>query len=84
MLQRCNSQRRGASAVAPSCGDGLVLVTVSLPRVIAVPDNSAESISLGESCNGFTLPWFYERCEPVLVCDTPEFIADAPGIDHVC
>jgi len=32
-----------------------------------------------ESCGGFTVPWMYERCEPGLVCDTPEFIADAPG-----
>lgn len=33
----------------------------------------------GEGCNGFTLPWLYERCEPGLTCDTPDFIADAPG-----
>jgi hypothetical protein len=34
----------------------------------------------GDRCNGFTLPWAYERCEPELVCDTPDVIADAPGI----
>ncbi len=34
----------------------------------------------GVSCNGFTLPWFFERCQPGLVCDTPELIADAPGV----
>lgn len=33
-----------------------------------------------KSCNGFTLPSAYERCEPELVCDTPDFVADAPGI----
>lgn len=33
-----------------------------------------------ESCGGFTLPWMYERCDPAFVCDTPEYIADAPGI----
>jgi len=33
----------------------------------------------GDSCEGFTLPWFFERCAPGLVCDTPDFVADAPG-----
>lgn len=34
----------------------------------------------GSRCAGFTLPWLYQRCEPGLTCDTPELIADAPGI----
>ena len=33
----------------------------------------------GETCNGFTLPWFYERCEPWLSCDLIDLIPDAPG-----
>jgi hypothetical protein len=37
---------------------------------------------VGESarCDRFTLPWLYERCEPGLSCDTPDFVADAPGV----
>lgn len=34
----------------------------------------------GASCDGFTIPWLYERCEPGLTCDTPDFVADASGI----
>lgn len=34
----------------------------------------------GESCNGFTLPWYYEQCAPDLVCDVPDYVADAPGV----
>jgi hypothetical protein len=34
----------------------------------------------GARCNGFTLPWLYERCEPQLTCDTPDNVADAPGV----
>jgi hypothetical protein len=34
----------------------------------------------GERCNGFTTPWNYEQCEAGLTCDTPDFVADAPGI----
>lgn len=37
-------------------------------------------VSEGDSCEGFTLPEFFERCAPGLVCDTLDFIADAPGI----
>jgi hypothetical protein len=40
----------------------------------------APFVGEGARCNGFTLPWLYERCEPGLVCDTPDMIADAPGI----
>jgi eight-cysteine-cluster-containing protein len=36
-------------------------------------------VAAGGSCEGFTLPWFFERCAPGLVCDTPDFVADAPG-----
>lgn len=45
------------------------------PRFECVPFASE-----GERCNGFTLPWAHERCEPGLTCDTPDFVADAPGI----
>jgi hypothetical protein len=34
----------------------------------------------GESCGGFTLPWYFEQCLPGLVCDTPVYVADAPGV----
>lgn len=37
-------------------------------------------VGAGSRCNGFTTPSNYERCQPNLVCDTPDFIADAPGI----
>jgi eight-cysteine-cluster-containing protein len=33
----------------------------------------------GDFCEGFTLPWFFERCAPGLVCDTPDYVADASG-----
>jgi hypothetical protein len=31
-------------------------------------------------CEGFTLPWLYERCEPGLTCDAPDGVEDATGI----
>lgn len=34
----------------------------------------------GESCNGFVLPAFRERCEPDLECECIEATCDAPGI----
>jgi hypothetical protein len=34
----------------------------------------------GARCNGFTAPWLYERCQPYLTCDTPDNVADAPGV----
>ena len=37
-------------------------------------------VGQGARCNGFTLPWMYERCEPQLTCDTPDFVADARGV----
>lgn len=37
----------------------------------------------GQSCNGFTLPWYYEQCAPELVCDVPDYVADAPGVCRV-
>jgi hypothetical protein len=40
----------------------------------------APFVGVGSRCNGFTPPWLYERCEPDLTCDTPDFVADAPGI----
>lgn len=45
------------------------------PRFECVP-----FVGEGESCNGYTLPSSYEQCEPGLVCDTPDYIADATGI----
>ncbi len=47
------------------------------PRFECVPFAFA-----GESCEGFTLPWDFDQCEPSLVCDHRPFIADAPGICH--
>lgn len=46
----------------------------SLPRE-CVPFASA-----GQSCGGFRPAWTFERCAPPLICDTPDFIADAPGV----
>jgi hypothetical protein len=34
----------------------------------------------GETCNGFTPAWLYERCGPGLFCEVPEDLVDAPGI----
>jgi hypothetical protein len=34
----------------------------------------------GKACEGFTVPWLFQRCEPRLRCDLPELIADAPGV----
>jgi eight-cysteine-cluster-containing protein len=34
----------------------------------------------GDSCGGFRPAWAYERCASPLVCDAPDFIADAPGL----
>jgi len=45
------------------------------PRYECVP-----FVNEGDSCEGFTLPQFFERCAPGLVCDTVDFIADAPGV----
>lgn len=33
----------------------------------------------GQSCGGFTLPHYYEACEPSLTCVFRPFVADAPG-----
>lgn len=35
--------------------------------------------SEGDSCGGFTLPHYYERCEPGFSCVASPFIADIPG-----
>jgi hypothetical protein len=37
-------------------------------------------VGQGARCNGFTPAWLYERCEPGLICDLPDHVADAPGI----
>jgi hypothetical protein len=37
-------------------------------------------VSAGQSCNGFTPAWLYEQCGPGLLCDTPDFVADANAI----
>jgi len=34
----------------------------------------------GQACGGFRPAWTFERCAPPLICDTPDFIADAPGV----
>lgn len=46
-------------------------------------DGGAECVpfvGIGDSCGGFTLPWYFEQCLPGLVCDFPNYIADAPGV----
>jgi hypothetical protein len=34
----------------------------------------------GETCDGFTPAWLYERCAPGLFCDVPDDLVDASGI----
>jgi hypothetical protein len=38
----------------------------------------------GEMCGGFTLPWYYQQCDPSLLCVFNPFIADAPGVCGDC
>lgn len=38
----------------------------------------------GESCEGFTLPWLFERCQPGLLCVHPEPTGDIPGVCATC
>lgn len=38
----------------------------------------------GESCEGFVLPWFRERCEPGLQCVPSEPTGDVPGTCASC
>ena len=40
-------------------------------------------VAAGDSCNGFTLPWIFERCGDGLVCDPVEATGDLPGICRV-
>jgi eight-cysteine-cluster-containing protein len=52
-------------------------------RQVAAPATGSECVPLageGESCGGFRPASSFERCAPGLICDTPDFIADAPGI----
>jgi hypothetical protein len=37
-------------------------------------------VAEGARCEGFTLPSQFERCAPGLTCDTPELVADVPGV----
>ena len=41
-------------------------------------------VGAGDSCEGFTLPWYYERCEAGLQCVSDPTIADIPGICATC
>ena len=52
-------------------------------RPVAAPGSGSECVLFageGESCGGFRPASSFERCAPGLLCDTPDFIADAPGI----
>ncbi|MEY2930695.1 MAG: hypothetical protein RL033_1444 [Pseudomonadota bacterium] len=52
-------------------------------RPVAEPGTGSECVPFaveGESCGGFRPASSFERCTPGLLCDTPDFIADAPGI----
>src|SRR5690606_17780540 len=40
-------------------------------------------VGAGDSCNGFTLPWIFERCAEGLVCDPVEPTGDLPGVCSV-
>ena len=41
-------------------------------------------VGAGDSCEGFTLPEYYERCDPSLTCVTDPYIADLPGVCATC
>jgi len=52
-------------------------------RQVAAPGTGSECVPFareGEPCGGFRPASSFERCAPGLLCDTPDFIADAPGI----
>lgn len=52
-------------------------------RPVAPPGTGSECVPFvgeGEVCGGFRPASSFERCAPGLSCDTPDFIADAPGI----
>ena len=38
----------------------------------------------GDTCGGYVLPWYYERCEPGLVCTTDPMIPDLQGECATC
>jgi hypothetical protein len=44
------------------------------------PSECVPFVGEGASCEGFTLPSQFERCAKGLTCDTPQFVADAPGV----
>lgn len=39
-------------------------------------------VGVGQSCEGYVLPWFFERCEPGLTCIYSEPTHDVPGTCH--
>ncbi len=52
-------------------------------RPVAPPGSGSECVPFageGDTCGGFVPASSFERCAPGLVCDTPDFIADAPGV----
>lgn len=55
-------------------------------RPVAAPGTGSECVPFageGESCGGLRPASSFERCAPGLLCDTPDFIADAPGVCRV-
>jgi eight-cysteine-cluster-containing protein len=52
-------------------------------RQRAEPATGSECVPFageGQTCGGFRPASSFERCGPGLICDTPDFVADAPGI----
>ena len=75
-------QGAGSCADDADCPSGLWCREAE-PAADGSSDGTMECVpfaSEGESCEGFTLPWLYERCAPDLQCVTPPNVADAPGI----
>jgi hypothetical protein len=41
-------------------------------------------VGAGDTCEGYTLPWYFDRCEPGLQCVTDPQIPDLPGVCATC
>mmetsp|Transcript_24171 Transcript_24171/g.53605 ORF Transcript_24171/g.53605 Transcript_24171/m.53605 type:complete len:343 (+) Transcript_24171:43-1071(+) len=39
---------------------------------------------LGDMCEGFTLPWLFQRCAPDLICQTPDSSASIADLSGIC
>jgi eight-cysteine-cluster-containing protein len=46
----------------------------------ALPRECVPFVNENQACGGFRPAWTFERCAPPLICDVPDFIADATGI----